>query len=89
MPDLRSVLRPSVWVFYGVFVLEILFMISPAALSPALLTEEELHLAAKCGVCRLELHHLDNLLVRHELHKAAMVRLSVRCPSLRRENGTC
>ena len=32
MPGVRSVLRPSVWVFYVVFVLEILFMISPAAL---------------------------------------------------------
>lgn len=32
MPDVRSVLKPSVWVFYVVFVLEILFMISPAAL---------------------------------------------------------
>jgi hypothetical protein len=32
MPDVRSVLKPSVWVFYAVLVLEILFMISPAAL---------------------------------------------------------
>ena len=32
MPDVRGVLKPSVWVFYAVFVLEILFMISPAAL---------------------------------------------------------
>jgi protein-S-isoprenylcysteine O-methyltransferase Ste14 len=32
MPGRRSALRSSVWVFYGVFVLEILFMISPAAL---------------------------------------------------------
>lgn len=30
MPSVRSVLKPSVWVFYVVFVLEILFMISPA-----------------------------------------------------------
>jgi protein-S-isoprenylcysteine O-methyltransferase Ste14 len=32
MPDVRGVLKPSVWAFYAVFVLEILFMISPAAL---------------------------------------------------------
>ena len=32
MPSGRSVLKSSVWVFYAVFVLEILFMISPAAL---------------------------------------------------------
>ena len=32
MSDIRRVLKPSVWVFYAVFVLEILFMISPAAL---------------------------------------------------------
>lgn len=32
MPGVRSVLKASVWVFYVVFVLEILFMISPAAL---------------------------------------------------------
>jgi protein-S-isoprenylcysteine O-methyltransferase Ste14 len=32
MPDVRRVLKPSVWVFYAVLVLEILFMISPAAL---------------------------------------------------------
>ena len=32
MPGGRSVLKSSMWVFYAVFVLEILFMISPAAL---------------------------------------------------------
>jgi hypothetical protein len=32
MRNVRGVLKPSVWVFYAVFVLEILFMISPAAL---------------------------------------------------------
>ena len=32
MPGVRSVLKPSVRVFYVVFVLEIRFMISPAAL---------------------------------------------------------
>jgi hypothetical protein len=34
--------------------------------------DRDRHLAAKCGVCRLELDHFDNLLVRHELHEAAM-----------------
>ena len=31
-PSLRTILKPSVWVFYAIFVLEILFMISPFAL---------------------------------------------------------
>src|SRR5207249_11810644 len=34
--------------------------------------------AAQRGVCRLELDHFDNLLVYHELHEAAVVRVGVR-----------
>jgi hypothetical protein len=34
--------------------------------------------ALQCGICRLELVHLDNLLVRHELHETAVVRVGVR-----------
>jgi hypothetical protein len=30
MPDVRGVLKPSVWVFYAVFVLEILFLFTRA-----------------------------------------------------------
>ena len=36
------------------------------------------HLAAQRGICRLELDHFDNLLVRYELHEAAVERVRVR-----------
>ena len=36
------------------------------------------HLAAQHGICRLELDHLDNLLVRHDLHEATVDRVGVR-----------
>jgi hypothetical protein len=36
------------------------------------------HLAAQRGIGRLELDHFDDLLVRHELHEAAVVRVGVR-----------
>ena len=35
------------------------------------------HLAPQCRILRLELAHLDDLLVRHELHEAAVVRVGV------------
>jgi hypothetical protein len=40
--------------------------------------DRDRHLAAQRGICRLELDHFDNLLVRHELHEAAMVCVGVR-----------
>src|SRR5882762_7475244 len=36
------------------------------------------HLAAQRGIGRLELNHLDQLLVRHELHEAAVVGVGLR-----------
>jgi len=39
--------------------------------------DRDRHLAVQRGICRLELHHFDNLLVRHELHEAAVVRVGV------------
>ncbi len=36
------------------------------------------HLAAQRGICSLKLVHFDNLLIRHELHETAMVRIGVR-----------
>jgi len=40
--------------------------------------DRDRHLATQRGICRLELDHFDDLLVRHKLHKAAMVRVGVR-----------
>jgi hypothetical protein len=37
--------------------------------------DRDRHLATQRGICRLELDHFDDLLVRHKLHKAAMVRV--------------
>ena len=40
--------------------------------------DRDRHLATQRGICRLELDHFDNLLVRHELHEVAVVRVGVR-----------
>ncbi len=40
--------------------------------------DRDRHLAAQCGICRLELDHFDDPLVRHELQKTAVERVSVR-----------
>ena len=40
--------------------------------------DRDRHLAAQRGNGRLELKHFNNLLVRYELHEAAVVRVGVR-----------
>lgn len=40
--------------------------------------ERDHHLAAHRGIGRLELHHFDHLLIRHELDEVAVVRVGVR-----------
>jgi hypothetical protein len=40
--------------------------------------DRDRHLATQRGICRLELDYFDNLLICHELHEAAVVRVGVR-----------
>ena len=40
--------------------------------------DRDRHLATRRRICRLELDHFDNLLVRHELHERAVVRVGLR-----------